>query len=73
MGTFDSDYTAEMTAKLDNGKIFKYNDNGKFKSIAYANAVSDCGMIPIDEVPKDAEQKEASAVSGSKRAVQFRG
>jgi hypothetical protein len=73
MGTFDSDYTAEMTARLDNGKTFKYHDNGKFESIAYANAVSDCGMVPLSEVPQDAEQKEASAVGNTKRAVQFRG
>jgi hypothetical protein len=59
MGTFDSDYTAVITATLENGKTFDFADKGRFTSISYADAISDCKQIDIKDVPKSGTQKEA--------------
>ncbi|KAF2684117.1 hypothetical protein K458DRAFT_389331 [Lentithecium fluviatile CBS 122367] len=75
MGTFDSDYTAKITARLDNGKTFDYNDAGSYKSIAYADAASDCRAIALSEVPQgEGEEANGEKVAKkAKRSVLFRG
>lgn len=72
MGTFDSDYRGKITVTLDNGKTFEYNDSGTYKSIGYADGVSDCQTIPLSEVPVGQGQEANGKLPGeTKRAIQF--
>lgn len=75
MGTFESDYTGKITAILENGNTFEYNDRGHYKSIGYANGISECKSIPLSEVP-NGEGEEANGPppgqAPTKRSMRFR-
>ncbi|CAI6339098.1 unnamed protein product [Periconia digitata] len=71
-GTFDSDYVGEVTAKLANGKNFKYRQTGRFKSITYVDAVSSCKTMPKSQMPAGVMPKKGANIQVGKRAVSFR-
>ncbi|PVI06100.1 hypothetical protein DM02DRAFT_610062 [Periconia macrospinosa] len=65
-GTFDSDYDATVTATLGNGKTFVYFNKGHFKSIGFANGVSECKVIDLKEIPSNANAGEVKPAKASK-------
>ncbi|KAF1963403.1 hypothetical protein CC80DRAFT_4865 [Byssothecium circinans] len=72
-GTFESPYTAQITAKLANGKTFVFKDAGKVKSVTYVDAVASCKTMPIKDMPQGTNPKKGINKTGGKRAVEFRG
>lgn len=58
MGTFESKYSAIITAKLANGKEYKFHDRGTAKSITFVDAASHCKSVPPKDVPKGITPKK---------------
>ncbi|CAI6234461.1 unnamed protein product [Periconia digitata] len=51
VGTYDSPFEANVTAKLANGETFVYKNYGNFKSIGYANLQDECQLFDLEDVP----------------------
>ncbi|CAI6332976.1 unnamed protein product [Periconia digitata] len=54
-GQYESPYTATITAKLENGDTFKYQNSGDYVSVGWSIGITDCGkQVPIKDAPKSA-------------------
>lgn len=73
-GTFNGDYMSTVEIEMVDGKTFKIDQPGKFKSVGWSTAVSNCKDIPLKEAPDNAlEANDDDAPSKTeKRAVSFR-
>ena len=71
MGTFSSDYDAKITAKLANGKDFKYNSRGRYDSVGFARGIQNCETIPLSEVPSEASKEEGTSKKEAKRSTRL--
>ncbi|PVH96096.1 hypothetical protein DM02DRAFT_617435 [Periconia macrospinosa] len=69
-GTFSSDYTATMQAKLDDGTRFEYKVKGHVDTVGWTDAVAECKEMDIKDIPADAKEGETSPVN--KRALLFK-
>jgi hypothetical protein len=62
-GTYTDEYTAIVAITFKNGKTIEVEEPGKFVSVGWTEAASDCSTRPIGEAPKDAKE------AGRKRSI----
>ncbi|KAH8719335.1 hypothetical protein GQ44DRAFT_775470 [Phaeosphaeriaceae sp. PMI808] len=53
VGKYDDEYTAVVVITFKNGKKIEVTQPGKFISVGWTQAVSDCISRPLSEAPKD--------------------
>jgi hypothetical protein len=70
-GHYATDYTNVIEISMANGQTFTIEQPAHFDSVGFTQAIVDCKVVPIDELPDSGDDANEVGRVGERRAISF--